>query len=182
MAQNPCNILTHGVRMIMRRCQNNPKLHEKSLLMIWRQLGPQSPRKPLVTHYAVMAWNLAASRRSPSSTRHMCRPVLGLPVNMIQRRLWWKCCDWTLWHQLSLLRKAEYEPKNTIPTAKHGGGNIMFLALQCQHTEEPKDGGMYGKILFILHSPTVKIVNRSKSVSLTASSWQIILFWWTLNE
>ena len=30
----------------------SPKLHGRNLSMISRQLGPQSPRKPLVTHYA----------------------------------------------------------------------------------------------------------------------------------
>lgn len=50
------NILAHGTRMIMKYVA---ELQRRSLLMIWRQLGPQSPRTPLVTHYAVMDRNLA---------------------------------------------------------------------------------------------------------------------------
>ena len=35
----------------------SPELHGRNLLMISTQLGPQSTRKPLVTHYAVMDEN-----------------------------------------------------------------------------------------------------------------------------
>ncbi len=49
--------------------------------MISRQLGPESPRKQLVTHYAVKDWNPAALKKAH---------VWSLP--MIQRRTGWKCC------------------------------------------------------------------------------------------
>ena len=52
-----------------------PELHGRNLFMIPRQLGPQSPRKPLVTQYAVMDSNPVAPARSPCSRRHMHRPV-----------------------------------------------------------------------------------------------------------
>ncbi len=67
----------------------SPELHGRILSMISRQLGPQSQRKQLVTHYAVKDWNPAAPARSPCSRRHMYRPVWNLP--MIQRT-GWKCC------------------------------------------------------------------------------------------
>ena len=50
----PCKISPGGVSLIMRKVRNQPKTTRGNLLMILRQLGPQSPRKPLVTHYAVM--------------------------------------------------------------------------------------------------------------------------------
>ncbi len=68
----------------------SPELHGRILSMISRQLGPQSPRKQLVTHYAVKDWNPAAPASSPCSRKHMYRPVWSLP--MIQRRTGWKCC------------------------------------------------------------------------------------------
>ncbi len=55
--------------------------------------------------------------RSPCSRKHMYRPVWSFP--MIQRRTGWKCCG-------QIRPKAAYDPKNTIPTVKHGGGNIML--------------------------------------------------------
>ncbi len=58
--------------------------------MISRQLGPQSPRKQLVTHYTVKDWNRAVPARSPCSAKHINSSVWSL--RMIQRRTGWKCC------------------------------------------------------------------------------------------
>ena len=74
----PRKILPRGVPMIMRKVQ----------------LGPQSPRKPLVTHYAVMDENPVAPARSPCSRRHMYRPIWRLLMNtwMIERKLGRRWC------------------------------------------------------------------------------------------
>ncbi len=58
-----------------------PGLHRRILSMISRQLGPQSPRKQLVTHYAVKDWNPAGSARPPCSIKHI--------YNTIQIKLGW---------------------------------------------------------------------------------------------
>ena len=58
------------------------------------------------------------------------RPVWSLPKNtwMIRRRLGIRCCGHMRpkWSYLASTRLAEYNPKNTIPTVKHGGGNRML--------------------------------------------------------
>ncbi len=76
-------------------------------------------------------WNPAAPAKSPCSRKHMHRPVWSLP--MIQRKTGWNYCGQmrpkssslasSVWRRRS---KAAYDPKNTIPTIKHGGGNIML--------------------------------------------------------
>ncbi len=92
------------------------------------------PRKQLVTHYAVKDWNPAAPARSPCSRKHMYRPeVWSLP--MIQRRTGWKCCGQMrpkssslASTQLAVFGGGGMLPmtQDTIPTVKHGGGNIML--------------------------------------------------------
>ena len=98
-------------RWSSERCRITPELHRGSLWMISRQLGPQSPRKPLATHYAVMVWSTAALARSPCSRKHMYRAVWSLPMNtwMILRRIGRQdVVRWdqnqALWHQLDLPR------------------------------------------------------------------------------
>ncbi len=80
-------------------------------------------------------WNPAVPARSPCSREHMYRPVWSLP--MTQRRTGWKCCGQMRPKSSSLVstqlfggvwrrRNAACDPKNAIPTIKHGGGHIML--------------------------------------------------------
>ncbi len=98
------------------------ELHGRTWSMTWRELGPQSQWLPLVTHYTVMDSNPAACARSPCSSQQKSRPVWSLPktIWMIQRRHGRRSCGY-VWR-----KKDEYNPKNTIPTVKHRGGNTMF--------------------------------------------------------
>ncbi len=90
----PCNISPRGVSWSRDRWGISPELNSRILSMISRQLRVLSPRKQLVTHYAVKDWNPAAPARSPCSRKHMYRPVWSLRMDiwMIQRRTGWKCC------------------------------------------------------------------------------------------
>src|SRR4029434_4643219 len=67
------------------------------------------------------------------------------------------CCLWRG-------KNAEYDPKNTIPTVKHGGGNIMFWGCfsakgtgRLHRIEGTMDGAMYRGILdFIPSFPPIE--------------------------
>ena len=76
----PCLL---GYQWWWERSGISPVLHRRSLLMTWRQLGPQTRREPSITHYTVKVPLL-----------HMYRPIWSLPKNtwMIRRRLGRRCC------------------------------------------------------------------------------------------
>ncbi len=90
----------------------SPELHGRILSMVSRQLGPKSPRKQLVTHYAMKDWNPAVPARSPAQEStctgpsEVCqwfRGELGesVVVRWDQNR--------ALWHQLNSSRLEEEE-------------------------------------------------------------------------
>ncbi|KAL0158921.1 hypothetical protein M9458_046997, partial [Cirrhinus mrigala] len=67
------------------------------------------------------------------------------------------CCVWRR-------RNAAYDPKSTIPTVKHGGGNIMLWGCfsakgtgQLHHIKGTMDGAMYCQILGENLLPSLKM-------------------------
>ncbi len=97
-----------------------------------------------------------SARKIHLSRKHMYRPVWSLP--MIQKIIRWKCCGQMRPKSSSLAstrrvwrrRKAAYDPKNTIPTIKHGIGNIMLWGCfsakgtgQLHRIKGTMDGAMY---------------------------------------
>ena len=98
-----------GYQWWWERSGIRPVLHRRSLLMTWRQLGPQSRREPSVTHYTVKDSNPAARARFLCWRRHMYRPVQSC-----QRTPGWSggglgegdVVRWdqnkAIWHQLDL--------------------------------------------------------------------------------
>ncbi|KAI4904925.1 hypothetical protein NFI96_004658 [Prochilodus magdalenae] len=63
-------------------------------------------------------------------------------------------------------RNADYDPKNTVPTVKHGGGDIMFWGCfsakgtgLLHHISGRMDGAMYRKILSDNLLPSVRTLN-----------------------
>ena len=114
----------------------SPVLHRRSLLMTWRQLGPQSRREPSVTLHCE-GLTCCCERKVPllkkahvQARLKFAKEHLDDPEEAVEKVMW---SDETkielfginstryVWRK----RNAEYNPKNTI-TMKHGGGNLML--------------------------------------------------------
>src|SRR4029434_1758733 len=103
--------------------------------MISRQLGPQSPRKPLAKHYAVKS---CSARKVHMLTKAHAQGRLKFAnEHLNDSKEDWQNVMWSDETKFELFginstrrvwrgKNAEYDPKNTIPTVKHGGGNIML--------------------------------------------------------
>ena len=143
----------------------SPELHGRNLLMISRQLGPQTPRKPLVTHYAVMDENPVARKVPLLKKAHV---QAHLKVANEHLNDWKKAWEKVMWSDETKIeffginwtrcvwrkRNDDYNPKNTIPTVKHGGGNIRLWGVfsvkgtgRLHRIERRIDGAMYREIL-----------------------------------
>ena len=66
-------------------------------------------------------------------------------------------------------KKDEYNPKNTIPTMKHGGGNIILWGCfsakgtgRLYHIEGRMDGAMYRQILANNLLPSVRALKMGR--------------------
>src|SRR4029434_4436242 len=103
--------------------------------MISRQLGPQSPRKPLAKHYAVKS---CSARKVPLLKKAHAQGRLKFAnEHLNDSKEDWQNVMWSDETKIKLFginstcrvwrgKNAEYDPKNTIPIVKHGGGNIML--------------------------------------------------------
>ncbi|CDQ57887.1 unnamed protein product [Oncorhynchus mykiss] len=106
----------------MRKVRDQPRTTRQDLVNDLIELGPQSQRKPLVP----LLKPAHVQARLKFANDHLNDPeeewemVMWSDETKIElfglnstRRVWRK-------------KKDEYNPKNTIPTVKHGGGNIIL--------------------------------------------------------
>ncbi len=124
---------------------SGPDLTYISLLIIFCLIEYVTNKKPLTL-------KSCSACKVPCSRKRMYRTVWSLPMNiwMIQMRTEWKCCSQMSRIELRIWRRrnAAYDPKNTIPTVKHG--NIMLWGCfsakwrgQLHRIKGTMDGAMY---------------------------------------
>ncbi len=130
----PSKISPCGVSMIMKHwtVRNQPRTTREDLVNDLKAARTKVTKKTIGNTLRREGLKSCSTRRSPCSKKHMYRLVWSLP--MIQRRTGWKCCgqmrpkssSLASTHRVWRRRNAVCGPKNTIPTIKHGGGNIML--------------------------------------------------------
>ena len=108
---------------INERSGISPVLHRRSLLMTWRQLGPQSRREPLVILHGEGLKSCCTRKVPLLKKAHVQALGEGDVVRWDQNR--------AIWHQLDSPcleeEKCWVQPQeHTIPSVKHGGGNLML--------------------------------------------------------
>ncbi len=155
----PCKISPRGVSMITRTVRNQPRTTREDLVNDLKAAGTiDTKRKKLVTHYAVKDLKSCSARKVPLLMKAHVEPRLKFANDSEQN---WVKVLWTDETKIELFdinstrrvwrrRNAAYDPKDTIPTVKHGGGNIMLWGCfsakgtgQLHRIKGTMDGAMY---------------------------------------
>uniref|UniRef100_A0A9J7ZAG4 Transposase Tc1-like domain-containing protein n=1 Tax=Cyprinus carpio carpio TaxID=630221 RepID=A0A9J7ZAG4_CYPCA len=145
--------------------------------MILRQLGPQSPSQPLVTLHR-NGLKSCSARKVPLLKKAHVQPHLKFAKKHLNdsEKAWEKVL-WSDKTKIELFginstrrvwreRNADYDLKNTFPTVKHRGGNILLWGCfyakgtgRLHRIEGQIDGAIYCKILDENHLPSARTLN-----------------------
>lgn len=163
----PCKISPRGVRMIMRRVRDQPRTTREELGNDLKAAGTTVTKKTIGNTLHRNGLKSCSARKVPLLKKaHVQAHLKFANEHLNDSEKAWEKVMWSDETKIELFginstlrvwreRNAEcYNPKNTIPTVKHGGGNIMLWGcfsakgtgrLHC--IEGPMDGAMYHKIL-----------------------------------
>ncbi|KAL0182140.1 hypothetical protein M9458_021515, partial [Cirrhinus mrigala] len=175
----PRKISPHGVTMIIRRVRNQPRTTQEDLVNDLKAAGTIVTKKtigntlrheglkscsahmvPLLKKAHVQARLKFANEHLNDSEENWVN-LLGSDETKI------KLFGISSTHRVWRRRNAAYDPKNTIPTIKHGGGNIMLWGCfstkgtgQLHRIKGTMDGAMYRQILSEKLLPSLKMGHR----------------------
>ncbi|KAK6313993.1 hypothetical protein J4Q44_G00154520 [Coregonus suidteri] len=138
----PCKISPRGASMIMRKVRDQPRTTRQDLVNDLKRAGTTVSKK-----------TISNTLRRHGLKSCSARKLFGLNST---RRVWRK-------------KKDEYNPKNTIPTVNHGGGNIILWGYfsakgtgRLHRIEGRMDGAMYREILANNLLPSVRALKMGR--------------------
>uniref|UniRef100_A0A673VRF4 Transposase Tc1-like domain-containing protein n=1 Tax=Salmo trutta TaxID=8032 RepID=A0A673VRF4_SALTR len=161
----PCKISPRGVSMIMRTVRNQPRTTWEDVVNDLKAAGTIVTKKTIGNTLRREGLKSCSARKVPLLKKAHIHVHLKFANELLNdsEDNWVKVL-WSDETKMELFginstrrvwrRNAAYDPKNTIPTVKHGGGNIMlwgcFSAKGTGHLHRIKgtmDGAMYRQIL-----------------------------------
>ncbi|CDQ61153.1 unnamed protein product [Oncorhynchus mykiss] len=146
----PCKISPHGASMIMRKVRDQPRTTRQDLVNDLKRAGTTVPQKTISNTLRRHGLKSCSARKEWEKVMWFDETKIELFGLNSTRRVWRK-------------KKDEYNPKNTIPTMKHGGGNIILWGCfsakgtgRLHRIEGRMDGVMYHEILVNNLLPSVR--------------------------
>ncbi len=187
----PCKISPRGVSIILKKVRDQPRTTREDLVNDLKRVRPHSQRLPLVTLHR--HGSKSCSAQDPPDQASTCpgpsevcqRPSgwsrggmgEGHVVRWDQNRTYKLQSGINSTRRVWRKKKDEYNPKNNIPTVKHGGGHIILWGCvsakgtgRLHRIEGRMDGAMYRKILANNLLPSVRALKMGR-LGLPAWQW-----------
>ncbi len=154
----PCKISPRGVSMIMRTVRNQPRTTREDLVNDLKAAGTIVTKKTIGNTLRREGLKSCSARKVPLLKKAHVQARLKFAIYSEAN---WVKVLWSDETKIELFginstrrvwrrRNAAYDPKNIIPTIKHGGGNIMLWGCfsakgtgQLHRIKGTMDGAMY---------------------------------------
>ncbi|KAK6297445.1 hypothetical protein J4Q44_G00320280 [Coregonus suidteri] len=134
----PCKISPHGVSMIMRKMRDQPRTTGEDLVNDLKRAGTTVSKKTISNTLRRHGLKSCSARNVPLlKPAHVHARLKFANDHLDDPEEEWEKVMWSDETKIELFglnstrrvwrkKKDEYNPKNTIPTVKHGGGNIIL--------------------------------------------------------
>ncbi|KAK3525533.1 hypothetical protein QTP86_034407, partial [Hemibagrus guttatus] len=162
----PCKISPRGVSMMMRTVRTQPRITQEDLVNDLKAVGTIVTKKTIGNTLRREGLKSCSAHKVPLLKKAHVQPRLKFASEHLNdsEETWVKVL-WSIETKIELFginstrrvwrrKNVAYDPKNTIPTVKHGGGNIMLLGClsakgsgQLHRIKGTMDWAMYRQIL-----------------------------------
>ncbi|KAI4900940.1 hypothetical protein NFI96_002661 [Prochilodus magdalenae] len=177
----PCKISPRGASMILRKVRNEPRITRQDLVNDLNRAGTTVSKKTISNTLRRQGLQSCSARKVPFlKPTHVKARLKFANDHLNDPEEEWEKVMWSDETKIELFglnstrhvwrkKNDEYNPKNTIPTVKHGGGNIILWG--CFSAEGTgrlhrivgrMDGAMYREILANNLLPSVRALKMGR--------------------
>ncbi|KAK6310868.1 hypothetical protein J4Q44_G00189230 [Coregonus suidteri] len=177
----PCKISPRGASMIMRKVRDQPRTTQQDLVNDLKRAGTTVSKKTISNTLRRHGLKSCSARKVPLlKPAHVQARLKFANDHLDDPEEEWEKVMWSDETKIELFglnstcrvwrkKKDEYNPKNTIPTVKHGGGNIILWGCfsakgtgRLHRIEGRMDGAMYREILANNLLPSVRALKMGR--------------------
>uniref|UniRef100_A0A8C7G831 Transposase Tc1-like domain-containing protein n=1 Tax=Oncorhynchus kisutch TaxID=8019 RepID=A0A8C7G831_ONCKI len=177
----PCKISPCGASMIMRKVRDQPRTTRQDLVNDLKRAGTTVSKKTISNILRRHGLKSCSASKVPLlKPAHVQARLKFANDHLDDPEEEWEKVMWSDETKIELFglnstrrvwrkKKEEYYPKNTIPTVKHGGGNIILWGCfsakatgRLHRIEGRMDGAMYRKILANNLLPSVRALKMGR--------------------